>query len=239
MSKFSLPDPELLPRDVTVFSFLVGQNRYESSVTIAAVHCMKVRLLLLCDPTAQSMRFPYQDPQGQFVNFVKFIHGQPIVISATNVDFLSLTAEFFGCTDLMRAISDVKQHMITPDRALQIVFQCNSISQCQDEIACIAHCFPQLVTRPELSQAPLFVIDAVLGHSELCTDGMRESDLFRFVSDLVHRRGREFTQLFAHVQFEKLDARDIDVFLRQVPRELITGALWDAVARRLAAEISK
>ena len=237
MSKFSLQVSLREPQDSNVFCFFVGQNRYECSETLAAVKCTKVRLQLLCDPTANFIQFPYQDPHCLFADFWKFIRGEAVVINASNIDFLARAAEYFGCYELLRAISDVKEPAMTVDWAMNVCLQAESLVMCLDEAVCLARSFRHVIARPDALNLPLFVLDAVLSSNNLCTDGISERDIFRFVSSVVARRGLEFVPLFAHVSFDQLDRADVAVFLRQVPREAITGALWDSVSQRLLMDV--
>ena len=238
MSKFSLREPLGKIQYPNDFSFYVGQTVYRTSRVLVAIRCSKIRLLILSDPTAEFIVFPFDDPDGQFATFVQYIHNGRIRIDADNMEFLSLVANFFGCDELISDFSDMKQSILTPERVFQTVLQAQSPAFYQAEIRYLAENFPMLINRPEFCNIPFCILDAVLAYQNFCSEGLSESDIFGFISNVVAKRGVGFVSLFANVVFENLERNAIEIFLAQVPREEISGALWSAIVQRLVTNVS-
>jgi hypothetical protein len=242
MAKFSLGQvPIQVSQFRQDFTFIVGVKqlaRYPCSLVAASLYCKTVRLLVLSDPTATFITYPYEDPQSLFNLFMQLLSGQRVQLRDANVaSFLYAAANHFQCDDLIEATSKYLQRLLTPEKCFTAIKQCRIPTRCPAEIDFLVSHLPDLIKRPEFCDLPLSVLDALLSSPALLSVDIDEKDIVALVSEIVNKNGPEYFGLFAHIAFDVLDYEETKRFLENVPAADIGGALWLAISERLVKPV--
>jgi hypothetical protein len=142
---------------------------------------------------------------------------------------------YFQCDDLKAPIATFLQSTLTPEKCFAALKERKVPTRCSAEIEYLARHLPELIRHPEFGDLPLPILDAIL--SDINLPPIEEGELFAFITAIVRRKKQdapEYCSLFAHIVFEELDPEQMKTVLREVTADNVSGALWAALAVRLA-----
>jgi hypothetical protein len=189
------------------------------------------------NPSQAAFRIKTEDPEHQFTKFLALGRGESVQIKPNDGGFLLSVAGELGNFELYSSVHESLESKIdVPTFCAH--FHASAIANCLPEkaIAFLAAHFYQ-IERTFLDSLPIAGLARILAHPSLILE--TEDLLYEFLSSHFDSN-RAYLPLLEHVKFESLTQTAMTKFLswtdNHFDRMELSHSLWQAIARRLAAQ---
>lgn len=213
------------------FTFIVGGTEYPCCRFQACFLSKRVCQILLGTASVDELILDIEDDQHQFNDVISLMNGAEITITDANASFLEQCARQLENYELLS--STVSFKLENTDFNLSNVIErirlkCEFCGNTEAEISYLASEFHDLDSS-FVAQLTVDELDQVLNSPSLKLKS--EDQLLEIILSLVTERGKEYSTLFRHIQFQFLEPANLDRFLDLIFPDFVDGTVWQLLCK--------
>ncbi|EAY03445.1 hypothetical protein TVAG_412490 [Trichomonas vaginalis G3] len=215
------------------FAFIVGGHQYVTNRFFAGFLSPKIAQMCLTDPFIDTFEININDESFQFQKIIDLQNGTPLLVSNLEAEYLTLIGNMLGNDEILSEGVKLQssREKLSIQNALQILSNKNRyLLEADEEIKFVALNFWNFPIE-SLEKLDIPILEKILTNEQLKINN--ESGLFHFILRVIKLHDSTAHILLNYIHYEYLPQSDLNIFLKMIQPQDITGPIWKSLCSRL------